>query len=213
MTAGSDPRSRPDSPQNEVRLFAAPGRYAIIAIAAVAIGGAAFNWYYQRQLHRRSLKLWGTQIAQLIVRAPHVEALRLVRSDDADGELAAAPADTITVGGRVWRVVERRQIDSPDDAPGSSHVRRSLVNDRSFDWQAPPDDCRPDWQYALRFRDEAQTQTIVLDLRCRRLALVGSQVGASIRPLVPPLAEFFDEQFPSADHHEPIDAAKEAPGN
>ncbi len=183
----------------DARSSTASGKYAIIAIATLAIGGALFNWWYQRDLHRRSLEFWGASRARLIVQAPEVEALRLVRSVAAstpplEGE-PAQETEQIEIGGQVWKIIERRRIDTPTQAPGSSHVRSSLVNDKSIAWNEPRESCQPDWQYGLRFREKDQTETILIDLNCPRLALVGTDLQQSIRPMVPALKEFFGEQF------------------
>ena len=183
--------SEPDSEISDARTSTASGKYAIIAIATLAIGGALFNWWYQRDLHRKSLEFWGAARARLIVQAPQVEALRLTTSD----EQTTASDDRIEFGGKSWTIVERRSIDTPTQAPGSSHVRRSLVNDKSFAWDEPADSCQPVWQYALRFRDGGESETVLISLECPRLARVGSDSQRSIRPMVPALKEFFDEQF------------------
>lgn len=187
-----------DASPPEVRMTTASGRYAIIAIAVLAIGGALFNWTYQRELHRRSLELWGAELARLIVQAPEVEAMRLTPADASDAAPAAdeQPAEIISVDGGAWRVVDRVRIETPSQAPGSTHLRRSLVNDKSFDWEAAGDDCQPDWQYAVRFREGDTEQTLVIDLDCPRVALVGGDVRATVTPVVKAWRAFFAEQFP-----------------
>jgi hypothetical protein len=182
-----------------VRYTTASGRYAIIAIAVLAIGGATFNWWYQRDLRRRSLDMWGAPLARLIVQAPEVEAMLLAPAGSGAAPQAdAEDGNTITIDGDQWIVIDRARIDTPEQAPGSTHVRRSLVNDRSFVWDQPVEDCRPDWRYALFFRDGDQEETILIALDCPRVALLGSNIRATITPVVPPLKEFFDEQFPGS---------------
>ncbi|MBL9124616.1 MAG: hypothetical protein JNG90_13355 [Planctomycetaceae bacterium] len=191
-------------PSDEIqdgRDSTASGKYAIIVIGTLAIGGALFNWWYQRELHRRALDFWGPETSRLIVQAPQVEAWRLApesspeaaaRQPDAAGE---APA-RIAVGERAWVVIDRQEISTPTQAPGSSHVRRSLVNDQGFDWSDTADPCQTDWQYALRFEDGPRTETVLIGLDCPRLYVVGTHQQQSIRPMVPALREFFDELFP-----------------
>lgn len=179
-----------DAAETPVPLSTYSGRYAIVAIAVLAIGGAAFNWWYHRDLHRRSLEFWSVPIAQLIVEAPEAEALRIERADERSEE-----TDTLSIDGQTWNIVDRQRIDSPAQAPGSSHVRGSLVNDKSFDWETPADDCQPDWQYAIRFRDGEQEQVVLIALDCPRVALLGTQRRGSIRPMVPALTKFFAERF------------------
>jgi hypothetical protein len=148
----------------------------IFLVAAVA--AAASLWYLSRQ-SQRSLAWWGPEAAERMLHAPRVLLLRLGEQADLETlDLEAA---------------ESRDISS---APGLSNVRRGLVSDGSFDWQAALGDPPPRWLYALQFDDGQRSTTVLLSFGGEPQArLFGSDHSISIRPVAAGLRAFCDEQF------------------
>lgn len=184
-----------------------PGRYAIIAIGVLAVSLAGAAVWYHAQLQRQAHQFWGNRVAELILRADKVNALRLALNESQDGKQEAESSAAHTAGedmtflvnGRSWRVAEMKDVTS---APGFSHVRRSLMNDRGFDWTAPQPAGPIDWQYALTFNDGPRTAMVLICLDPARVQLLEGPASASIEPVSGGFREFFAEQFP-ADEQEP----------
>ena len=165
-----------------------PGKYAIIAIGMMAVLLASAGVWYQYRLQHRPIAWWGVENAELFLRAPEVEVWRLTPGEPG----AEANGETLTINGRVWQVVARKDVAG---ARGFSHVRRALVMDGTFDWDEPPEDCIPEWTDGLRFVQEGREAIVVWSFDCPRAALVGGERVISIRPVAEGLRAFFDEQF------------------
>lgn len=172
------------------------GKYAIIAVLVIGLAGAAGGWLYRSQLQRRAIMLFGTEAAELFQQAPQVELLKLRAFDEAGASNAEPP---FSAAGTKFAIAARRDISH---APGLIHLRHSLISDKSFEWSAPLDDCRPHWPYALRFADGRRSATLLLDLDCRQALLVESAARVSIKPMAQGLAAFIDK-LPDAPHDPP----------
>ncbi|HEV3003452.1 MAG TPA: hypothetical protein VGX78_03280 [Pirellulales bacterium] len=161
------------------------GKHAILVVFAIGLIGAVGSSWYHRTAQRLVLEFWGPEAAILIVDAPRAEALRLAPAADDDGP-------DVDFGGAHFTVIERVDVSR---APGLIHLRQSLLHDGSFDWSAPSDDCRPQWDYALRFSRDEHVATVLVAFNCRRLKLAGSAREAGIAPLAAGLERFLAEQF------------------
>ena len=155
------------------------GKFLIVAIFLVAVVAAGFAWWHQFQKGRHALSLWGAGPAVLIRHAPRVELLRLNTP-----ELAAV-------------ILEHQDISR---ARGIVHARQALVEDASFDFQAARGDCRPRWQYALRFSDTGRRATIQFDFDCGRARLEESGQEVAMTPkLAAGMKMFIQEQLPPSE--------------
>lgn len=205
--------SLPSDDQGEAppRSTVASGKYAIIAIAVLAISLASAGIWYRYRLQQRPLEYWGTGTAQLLLTAPEVEALLLTPLEPSLPEPGVELPETFTADDRSWVVVARRNISR---APGFSHVRRSLMIEGSYDWDAPQPSEPLDWRYALIFRGAAPfgEETVVLLTaegdrlaECSPLTLTRPGHTANVRPVAKALRTFLEEQFPkqAAPHEKP----------
>jgi len=111
---------------------------------AAAITGIWFQW----QQTRRCLAFYGPASARRIAAAPAVELL-LVRAGKGPGQLVA-----------------QTRIDI-SKAPGLVHLRRGLVEDANFNWQASgvaqPRLLSAAWDVALVFSEPLGSTTLVID--------------------------------------------------
>ncbi|HEV3021537.1 MAG TPA: hypothetical protein VGX76_03695 [Pirellulales bacterium] len=163
------------------------GKHAILVVFAIGLIGAVGSWWYHRTAQRRVLEFWSPEAAALIVNAPRAEALRL-----APAEAGGDDGQDVDFGGLHFAVIERVDVSR---APGLIHLRQGLLHDGSFDWPAPSDDCRPQWDYALRFSADERSATVLVAFNCRRVKLAGSAREVAIAPLAAGLERFLAEQF------------------
>jgi hypothetical protein len=171
------------------------GKLVIVVIFAVAIGAALVSLWHHRASGRRALEFWGTETAVLIARAPRIEAIWLAPadSDRESSEDQGRPIRRLGIGGRFYIVKDTRDASQ---ARGVSNIRRALVLDVSFQWDAPERRGPPDWQYAFEFRDGERAATVFFDFDSRQ---VGANTSTKTALLDPAAADdwhkFFLEQF------------------
>ncbi|MEX2121920.1 MAG: hypothetical protein WD847_20235 [Pirellulales bacterium] len=171
------------------RIHFIEGRHAIIAVLLLGVAGAIGSWFYYARLQRPALELWGSHNAELMLRAPSAEALLLAPRN---GKASAGSSDQVIISGQTYRVARRADVSQ---APGFSHIRNSLLDERSFGWSDVAGDCQPGWRHALRFRRGNETATLAFALNCSRARLIETGAEVSIRPIAEALRHFFDEQF------------------
>lgn len=149
------------------------GKYALLAVLALGVIGAAGGWWYRRSLQRRPLELWGGEAAGLIIHARDAEVCRLKPVSDDDA------ANAIRVEGKAYQTGDC--IDA-SLLRGFVHLRHSLLNDHSFDWD---DDNDPgsDWLYAIRFGDDGKTATLLVSADYRDVLLAETGAKASVKPI------------------------------
>ena len=159
------------------------GKYVLLAVVALGLAGAAGGWWYQHHLQRRALELWGAGAARLILSASDVQLCRIEPS------VGDAKSIGITVDGKgYWAndCIDATRI------PGFLHLRHSLLNSYSFDWN---DVASGDhhWRYAIRFRDGDQTASILIsaDFSYAMLAEAGSR--ACIKPIAHGIEQVFGQ--------------------
>ncbi|HUY89471.1 MAG TPA: hypothetical protein VMV10_12120 [Pirellulales bacterium] len=181
------PRSNdlPDPTAAEPKLV--EGKYAIIAVLALGLAGALGGWWYRSQLQRRAITLWGPEAAELIQQAPRVELLKLEPFDERARNKAEP---SFSAAGVKLALAARWDVSQ---APGLIHLRHSLINDNSFLWSAPLDDCQPGWPFALRFTSGERAATLLVDFDCRQALLVERKARISIEPMSKGLASFIRE--------------------
>ena len=164
------------------------GKLAILIVVILGVSGAAGGWWYQQNQQRRPLERWGRDAAQLFLKAPRVELLRLTPA----APTASLRIDVVTADGERFHATDRINVSQ---APGFLHLRHSLVSDNSFDWSTAEKASRATWRYALHFvdGDHAATLLIADDYHTAMLAETGAQV--SIGPLASAIDELFSEQM------------------
>jgi len=197
---------------------------AIVLLATAMAGG---NLLFQRWSSHRALEFWGTEAVETIRNAADVEVFKLAfdtsaKRDERDGTSNGATLGRLAIGGTEVPIAKVAVVSHADPAKprarGLMHVRRELVFDSLYDWEAPPgnhnnhppdkrpsDDGPTAWAYAIRFTGPKNdgALVIVLDRSCRvlavasdptrRLAIRSNEDGAS------PLAAFIQEQFAEDD--------------
>ena len=143
------------------------GKAIIIGMLSLALAATAFGIWYLRGLSQRSLGYWGPEVSDLISRAPQVEVMQLP-----DG---------------LWEDISQ--------ARGLINLRRALVADASYDWEATS--AQPlRWHYALRFRDDGREAVLVFSLDSGQVMLKDRPPSVSARPILRGLKSFFAEHFP-----------------
>jgi len=168
------------------------GKLIVLAILLLAVALALVNMAFQTRTSSRAVAYWGEEGARLILTAGKVELmpLREPRDDDASG----GGVEYVDVGQGRLQIVHVRDISA---SPGSLHFRRALVTDELFDWNATP--ALPRWRYALRFREDESTFTILLDGSCLHCAaLTAAEEVLTVRAIKgkSPLRDFVAEQLP-----------------
>jgi hypothetical protein len=205
-----------------------PGKIVTALIFAVGLTAAGFSLWYHQQGGRRSLVYWGTQTAQLIARAPEITVHALSPADQspagnigfhdnpsetADEEPATAgagapdhspvdaaqpgnrPIRRLGVGGRFYVVTASADASK---ARGVSNIRRAMVLDATYRWDAAPETERPTWQYAMEFREGEQSAIVFFDFDTGRVSPAMSTETVALRPAaIDDWQSFFEEPFES----------------
>lgn len=170
-------------------------KVAILAVCGVALAASAAAWVYQRGRAARPLEFWGADAGLLVASAPRVEALLLGYAGEkgaaADGDLGTIESGPIEFDGARLVVLRRADVST---ARGITNVRRALLDDGSFAWDAS-DSCRPEWTHALRFSSDDAETLLLLSFDCPRATTVAGGRTASIAPSAAALREFLEEQF------------------
>ena len=149
------------------------GTWLVAALLLLGLAAAITGIWFQWQQTRRCLEFYGPAAARRIAAAPTVELL-LVQPGQGAGQLGAqSPIDI-------------------SKAPGLVHLRRGLVEDANFSWQAGggavPERLPLDaWDVAFVFTEPGGQTTLVIDLDASggALAVVGQpgRIGLGrIRP-------------------------------
>jgi hypothetical protein len=180
-------------------------KWLLLAMAAIALGLAILAWLYWYSIGNETQRRFGTEIAFVIARAPHAEALLLDDTKDKAGDAVR------------WRAMQRRVVARRDlsrgPSPGWSHVRTLLLRDAAYDKGQTEGNCSPDWRYGLRFWDSRRQVILLISTDCswvafasgwneetadsarRKLLLPKEDVPISIAPIQSGLGEFLAEQF------------------
>ena len=173
------------------------GKFVILAIVGLAVAASALSWFYYARLQERPLALWGSRAAELMLLRPMARAYRLA---PAPGELPAGATHDgggahrpLAIAGERFTMTDDRDISR---APGFSHIRQSLIHDRSFAWDDGPCESSPRWEYAIAFAEGNESAIVAFAFNCQRAALADTNRTASIRPVAAAIEEFLREQFP-----------------
>ncbi len=164
-----------------------PGSLIVVVILLLGIAAATVAVFYQRTQTRRCLDFYGSEAAWRLAKAPRVELWQV------------APT------GQPARLVATNRHDVTD-AKGIVHLRRGLVEDAGFRWNASGVvDRLPDaaWDYALVFSDPAGDgrTAVVVDLEAEGgwLAVQGRPGRAALGRLGRGLAEWIAATIPARE--------------
>jgi len=134
------PSSLPSASENAVDP--APGRVGgllVMGLLLLGLTAASVAIAFQRGQTEQCLAFYGADAAAAVSRAPHVELWQLA---EVDGRLTAARREDIS------------------QAKGLVHLRRGLVEDANFDWQAAEAAESPlpphAWDWAMVFAESPQ---------------------------------------------------------
>ncbi len=161
-----------------------PGKVVIGLIFAVALSATVFSlWYHQRN-SRRALAYWGTSAGTLIAGAPEIEVLALGTGES---------SRQFQVDGQKYTVTAAADASQ---APGVSNIRRAMVLDVPFRWDAPPPEQPPAWQYAMLFSDGEESTIVLFDFDSGHIGTPGGSKALALRPeAIDDWRLFFHEQF------------------
>src|SRR5262245_41294466 len=121
------------------------GKLIVLAILLLAVGLAVVNMIVQTRASGRAVAHWGPEASHLILSAGGAEILKL------EPVLPDSPVkpktEYLDTSAQRFAIVRRRDISQ---APGVLHVRRALVADSLYDWEAASavPGQSPTWRYA-----------------------------------------------------------------
>src|SRR5882724_5292436 len=110
------------------------GKLLIITMFVAALAAAAASWWFRYEATHQSAQFWGPEAARLIRDAPTVELLTLQLADKTQSAPSSPDTSALSVstfGHKIWTIAAKRNIST---APGLSHLRNALLEDRSFNW-------------------------------------------------------------------------------
>jgi hypothetical protein len=175
------------------------GKLLILAMFVVALAAAATSWWFRYEATHKAAQFWGPAAALLVRDAPAVELNRLVPAGSSD-------VTTVRAADDVYQLSGGRDISS---APGLTHLRGALLEDRSYSWPAHPPEPGTHWSRALVFRGRslADTLTIALsdDFKYALKSYPGQEAEVvSCEPIAGGLAETINDW----SHNDPAAASR-----
>jgi hypothetical protein len=171
------------------------GKWVILGVVGLSVLAASASWFYYARLQERPLALWGVRSAEMMLRAPMAKAFRIVpMAERPPIKDTAQPALEFSVAGERYVAVAEHEISQ---AHGFSHIRNSLIHDRSFVWDEAPCESAPRWEYVIQFVDGDERTAVVLAFNCPRAAPADTDRIVSIRPVAAEIEDFLQEQFPA----------------
>jgi hypothetical protein len=184
------------------------GKYVIIAVVAVALTGAAASWFFRYNATHRAASLWGFD-AKLIRDAPIVEFLELQPATESDPR-EASEWGPIHIGDTAFSV---RAVRDVSHAPGFTHLRNALLEDRSYDWPASSPKKETHWRWALEFTQEKNVVVLVFTDDCTLAGIPsGNRADPATIPCLPiaaGLREMFNEFSSSSTSEKATNAAEQ----
>ena len=183
-----------------------PGKLVIVALVAIGLAAALFSQWYHRQSGRRALEFWGTETAVLIAQAPEIEVFELQAADvppsahdqrvTPERQADSRPIQRLGIGGRSYRVVRAKDASH---ARGVSNIRRAMVLDATYQWDAAAAAEKPAFQYAIEFRDGDRGAIVFFDFDRGQVGSTGSTTTVALDPsVVADWRSFCQEQFDEA---------------
>lgn len=157
---------------------AVSGKLVIISILFVALAAAGVSWAFRFYATHRSAGFWGPQTARLIRNAPTIKLSRIDRGP----------------GGTVKTEIDR----DVSHAPGITHLRNALLEDKSFDWLGSNEAPAVEAAWRLQFLGESPSEVadvyFTADLNYTFHPVAGHRIrGVSCAPISAGLLELFTE--------------------
>jgi len=171
--------------------MATTGVYTTSALLLLGVVAAAVAWSYNFRETNQALQAWGPSGVRLIRDAKHVTYVRL--------------AEPATPGDLTQHASRHPKTDHQDisRAKGLLHLRRALLDDRSFHWQLDTDLADVRFAHVLAFHDGKLSQSVFFTkdwgiLAFHRIDEAGdgpppSPVVCSVQPIAQGLRTFFDD--------------------
>ncbi|MCI0492285.1 MAG: hypothetical protein L0Z07_05050 [Planctomycetes bacterium] len=154
------------------------GKLLILAMVVVGLLAAGASWWFRYSATHQAARFWGPEAVRLIRDAPRVELVRLPPNGGAGDRQAAAAL--------------RRDVSA---APGMTHLRNALLEDRSFLWPPEQRNQDPVWRWAIRFHQTGTAASATLlftDDCCQTNLSDGDHRGvASCEPIAAGLHQVF----------------------
>jgi hypothetical protein len=147
------------------------GKVTVVAILVLAAAAGGYAVWSRSGESPRAIKLWGPDTAKLLVNAPQVEVRRVLEKPSKDAETASTPNDHTVLVGPPRDLTAHRDL---------AYIRRSLLNDKYFDWQKSPQGCEPHWAYVVRFSDGEKTTTVWIDDQCQVVQLAENPAAIAV---------------------------------
>jgi hypothetical protein len=167
--------NQPETHQPRARAIS--GKLIIVGIVAVALIAAVFSWVFRYNATHRAAEFWGPKGTRLIRDAPRVSLNKVYMSS----------------------VSKTRDISK---APGITHLRNALLEDRSFEWEGKRERVPiHDYQWMLTFSDptRGETLSILFSSDCHGAGMGRGGIkgrGVSTEPISKGLCEVFTEYMP-----------------
>lgn len=158
------------------------GKLVVIGVFVVALTAASFALWWNITRAQRSLEFWGKDAVRAIQHGKQVELLELQPAPAPSSDDAGSSGERL-LEGRDLFIQGRVDLSQ---ARGLVHARHALTDDSSFAWDdAEKSAAAAEWTHAIRFRDERNTEVLLLlDLRNRRLENVATQRAVTIIPKI-----------------------------
>jgi hypothetical protein len=165
------------------------GKLVILGIVTLAFLAAGTSWLFRYYATRRAAEFWGPYVTNLVRDAPIVRLIRIEPSD----ETRELPMHfQLWTGGQV-KATEYYDVST---APGMTHLRNALLEDRNFVWPSHEHDQPLDWRWMLQFSDEPPGGNIILLFTndCTHTALLDSDDEViACTPIADGLSSIFAE--------------------
>ena len=158
------------------------GKLIALAMIALALAAAAASFWYHRATGARALEFWGSENARRIARASQVEVLEILGRDTPGSQPAPSGNQGTASSARSWDASQAR---------GIGNIRRTLIEDASYDWKRPRPQAAGRWKYRLRFSDERGHADVWLS----EDGTAGSSEGGPFAQLTPEAFESFKGFF------------------
>jgi hypothetical protein len=173
-----------DESPNEASPVA--GKLLIVSMLVVSVSLAAFSWWFRYSSTRRAAQFWRADAVRLIRDAPTLDAYRWTAAGES--ELEQVDLEYVNALGRP--ALHRDAAH----APGLTHLRAALLEDRSYDWDADVELAVGEAAFGLRFTgaEGGEPLWLLFSANGERMGLVDGRV-VSTEPIAEGLREVLGE--------------------
>jgi hypothetical protein len=149
-----------NAPHQRKTASSISGRISVVVMLLIGVALAGFAIWRQSRDEVRSRAFWGPKISDLIATAPSVSVLRL----EPEGTEGAGRLPRVRFAGLDYVAVKSVNISTSLDL---NAIRRSLLTDANFEWDAEPARMREMCEYALVFTNGANSSALGFSPRDR----------------------------------------------